>query len=250
MLRKLNRQLEKMMPLITPTSVIIGVLLADFFDDYTSFIPWIFAFMTFSGSLSSNFHSLKDTFFHPLPLFLVFFILHILMPVWAWSIGLFTFSGDTYTITGLVLAMAIPTGISSFIWVTIYRGNISLTLSIILIDTFLSPFIVPFTLSLLVGEKVEMDVFSIMKGLTGMIVIPSLIGMFLNQVTKGKVNDGLSPRLAPFSKIGMALVVMINGAVVSPFLRNIDMKLISITITVFGIAFTGYMFSFLMDEKY
>lgn len=250
MLTNLNRQLDRMMPLVTPASVVLGVLMAGFLKDYTALIPWIFAFMTFSGSLSSNFASLKQTLQHPLPLFLVFIILHIIMPTWAWGIGHITFSGDTYTITGLVLAMAIPTGISSFMWVSIYRGNIPLTLSIILIDTFLSPFIVPFTLSLLVGERVEMDVFNIMKGLIGMIVLPSLLGMYLNQLTKGKMDELLSSRLAPFSKLGLGLVVMINAAVVSPYLSDVDLKLIIIAVTVFCIAFTGYMFSFLIGKLF
>lgn len=248
MLQKLNKQLERMMPLITPSSVIIGVLLASFLKDYSFLISWIFAFMTFAGSLSSNFSSLKQTLNHPFSLFLVLFILHILMPAWAWGVGHIVFSGDLFTITGLILAMAIPTGISSFIWVSIYRGNIPFTLAIILIDTFLSPFIVPFTLSIAVGEKIEMDVFSMMKGLLGMIVLPSLLGMFLNQWTKGKAKDIWGPRLSPFSKLGMGLVVMLNGAVVAPYLQDVNMKLVIITITVFGIAFTGYLFSFLIGK--
>ncbi|MBP2239650.1 putative Na+-dependent transporter [Cytobacillus eiseniae] len=248
MLQKLNKQLERLMPFITPTSVVIGVLLAGILKDYSFLIPWIFAFMTFSGSLSSNFSSLKQTLNHPFALVVVLFILHILMPVWAWGVGHIVFSGDLFTITGFILAMAIPTGISSFIWVSIYRGNLSFTLAIILIDTFLSPFIVPFTLSILVGENIEMDVFSMMKGLLGMIVIPSLLGMFLNQWTKGKVKEEWSPRLAPFSKIGMGFVVMLNGAVVAPYLQEVNMKLVIITITVFFIAFTGYLFSFLIGK--
>jgi predicted Na+-dependent transporter len=248
LLQKLNKQLERMMPLITPTSVVLGVLLAGILKDYSFFIPWIFAFMTFAGSLSSNFSSLKQTLNHPFSLIIVLFILHILMPAWAWGVGHIVFSGDLFTITGFILAMAIPTGISSFIWVSIYRGNIPFTLAIILIDTFLSPFIVPFTLSILVGEKIEMDIFSMMKGLIGMIVLPSLLGMLLNQWTNGKVKEVWSPRLAPFSKMGMGLVVMLNGAVVAPYLQEVNIKLIIITVTVFFIAFTGYLFSFFIGK--
>lgn len=248
MLQKLNRQLEKIMPLITPTSLVIGVLLSTYLKDFSPLIPWIFAFMTFSGSLSSNFRSLKEAFTHPMPLCIAFIILHILMPLWAWGVGHFVFRDDLLTITGLVLAMAIPTGISSFIWVSIYRGNIPFTLSIILLDTLLSPLIVPFTLSILVGSKVEMDVLSMMKGLIGMVVLPSILGMLLNQMTKGKVATDLGKHLAPFSKIGIGLVVMINGAIVSPYLKNVDGKLIIIAITVLCIAFTGYLFSFLIGR--
>jgi bile acid:Na+ symporter, BASS family len=236
------------MPIITPVSVILGVLFANFFINFTNLIPWIFAFITFAGSLSSNATSFKETVRHPLPLFIILIILHILMPVWAWSVGHLTFNGDVETITGLVLGMAIPTGISSMIWVTIYRGNIPLTLSIILLDTFLSPFIVPLTLSILVGGRVDMDIYSMMSGLFLMVVLPSILGMLVNQFTHGKAKEQLSPKLAPFSKLGLGVVVMINGSAVAPYLREIDIKLFMITVTVFFIAFTGYLFSFVIGK--
>jgi len=248
MLQKVNKQLEKIMPLITPVSVVMGVLLSAYLKDFSFLIPWIFAFMTFAGSLSSNFQSLKEVMIHPFPIFLAMLILHVLMPLWAWGVGHVAFSGDAYTITGLILGMVIPTGVTSFIWVSIYKGNIPLVLSIILIDTLLSPILVPFSLSLFVGQRVELDFISMMKGLMGMIVIPSIIGMLLNQVTKGKIKDQLGIRLAPFSKISIGIVVMLNGSVVAPYLKNINLKLVSITLTVFFIALTGYLFSFFLGR--
>jgi bile acid:Na+ symporter, BASS family len=250
MLEKLNSQLEKIMPLITPISVVAGVLLSEQIEEFSFLIPWIFAVMTFSGSLSSNFHSLKNVITHPLPIFIALAILHIIMPLWAWGIGHITFSGDIYTITGLILGMAIPTGITSLIWVSIYKGNIPFTLSIILIDTLLSPILVPFTISLIVGEKIQMDISSIMTGLLGMIVIPSLIGMSLNHWTKGKVKEVWSPRLAPFSKIGIGIVVMLNAAVVAPYLRDVSMKLVMVAVVVFFIAITGYLFTFILGRLF
>lgn len=248
MLLKLNKQLEKIMPLITPTSVVLGVLLSVYIKDFTYLIPWIFAFMTFAGSLNSNFKSLSDVVRHPLPIFAAMVLLHILMPIWAWGVGHITFQGDIFTITGIVLGMAIPTGVTSFIWVSIYKGNIPLTLSIILIDTLLSPLIVPYCLSLLIGERIEMDVLGIMQGLVGMIVVPSILGMLLNQLLKGDVTKKLSSTLAPFSKISIGIVVMLNGAVIAPYLKEINLKLISITLVVFFIAVTGYVFSFLIGK--
>lgn len=234
------------MPLITPASVVIGVFLAGQLKDYSYIIPWVFAFMTFSGSLNSNVGSLRDILHHPKPLFFIVFMLHILMPLFAWSTGHLVFGDDAFTITGLVLAMAIPTGISSFIWVSIYKGNIPLTLSIILLDTFLSPFIVPLTLSVFFQTTVEIDILPMMRGLFWMVVLPSLLGMILNQVTEGKGAATLSRRLAPFSKLGMAVVVMLNGAVVAPYLKEVNLKLILIGVTVFIIAFMGYLLSFLI----
>ncbi|MER2256164.1 MAG: bile acid:sodium symporter family protein, partial [Priestia megaterium] len=55
MLSQLNKMLEKLMPFITPVSLLIGVLIGSSLSQYTFLIPWLFALMTFAGSLNSNF---------------------------------------------------------------------------------------------------------------------------------------------------------------------------------------------------
>ncbi|MGN7940398.1 bile acid:sodium symporter family protein [Virgibacillus sp. 6R] len=247
MLQSINKQLEKLMPFITPTSVVIGVVFTEQFVSLSFLIPWIFAFITFSGSLNSSLSSLKGVLKSPLPFVLVLLILHIIMPIIAWCTGHIIFPNDQFTITGLILAAVIPTGITSFIWVTIYKGNIPLALAIILFDTILSPFLVPHTLALLVGQKVEINTFSIMNGLFFMVVIPSILGMLIHQWTKGK-SVKVGTALAPFSKLGLGFVVMINGAVVAPYLVNITRKLLLITCTVFALAFIGYLIAWFIGK--
>lgn len=240
MLQRLNHRLEKLMPLITPFSVVVGVLLGDVLSPYAFLVPWVFAFMTFSGSLSTGFREFGEVVSHPLPIVSTLFILHVLMPLLAWGVASSLFHGDAYTITGIVLGMVIPTGITSFIWVSIYKGSIPLSLSIILIDTMLSPFVVPSSLFLLVGTHVHIDALNIMKGLLWMIVLPSLAGMLLNQLTRGGIKQALGPKLAPFTKLGMGVVVGINGAVVAPYLSHVSGKLVSIAVLVVFLAAIGY----------
>lgn len=248
MLQSINSQLEKFMPIITPAGVVIGVIAASDLKEFSFLIPWIFAFVTFAGSLGSNFKSLKEAVLHPFPVFITLFILHVFMPLWAWGIGHIVFSGDTSTLIGLILGMVIPAGITSFIWVSMYKGNTTLTLSIILIDTLLSPLIVPYSLHAFVGATVKIDSASLILGLFQMVVIPSLIAMCCNQLTHGKVKQVLNPSLAPLGKLGVFLVVMLNGSEVAPYLRHIDLKLLSVTIVVFFIALSGYLFSFVISK--
>ncbi|MFP3719012.1 bile acid:sodium symporter family protein [Niallia circulans] len=245
MLEKMNAFLGKWMPLLTPISVLIGVLLSDILHHVSFLVPWIFAVMTFIGSLTSNLKSVKYTITHPLSLLLTLAILHILTPLWAFGIGHLFFQNDPYTITGLTLAVVIPTGITSIIWVSLYKGNIALTLAIILLDTLLSPFLVPLSMSLFVGETVQLEVWGMMKGLLGMIVLPSIFGMMVNQFSVEKAKKW-NHTLSPFSKIGLALVVSINSSVVAPYLRNIDKKFLQVALTVFVIALSGYFFAWIL----
>ncbi|MBY0011870.1 bile acid:sodium symporter family protein [Paenibacillus typhae] len=245
MLLKLNRVLNRMMPLITPLSVLTGVLCGSALTPYTYLSPWLFAFMTFAGSISLGVRDFVNVIKKPLPLFVCLFILHIAMPLVAFGLGNLLYYTDQFTITGLVLAAVIPTGVSSFIWVSIYKGNTALTLSIILIDTLLAPFVVPGVLSVLIGTNVELDTWAMMGSLFWMIVVPSLLGMILNEWSKGAVAPVWSPRLNPFSKVFMAVVIMINGSVISPYLADIDLKLIGLAAVIVFMASTGYVLCFL-----
>ncbi|CAH1209913.1 bile acid:sodium symporter family protein [Paenibacillus sp. JJ-223] len=246
MLHTLNARLNRFMPLITPTSIIIGVLCGSVLSSYTFLSPWLFAFMTFAGSISLGFRDFLNVLKKPFPLFICLFILHLLMPLIALGMGYMTFPTDAYTITGLVLAAVIPTGVSSFIWVSIYKGNIALTLSIILVDTVLAPFIVPGVLSLLVGASVQLDIWAMMSSLFWMIVVPSLLGMLLNEWTKGSIVKTWGPRLNPFTKLFMAAVVAINGSVVAPYLANLNWRLVGLAVVIITLAGLGYALSYLI----
>lgn len=245
MLVRLNKVLEKFLPMITPASVLIGILLSGLLVPFAYLVPWIFAFMTFSGSLNANFIDLKRVLIHPKPVLISLIILHIVMPLIALGVGNLFFSGETYIITGIVLSFVIPTGIMSLIWVTIYRGNAALTLSIILVSTLLSPLLITYSLKLLVGSNVEIDQWGMMSGLFWMIVLPSVLGMIVNHLTDGKVTKTLSPKLAPFTKIGLGVVVAINSAAVAPLLADISLKLVAIIATVALLASTGFLIGWL-----
>ena len=248
MLQNVNRFLEKAMPVITPTGVVLGVIFAHYLDSYIYLVPWFFAFISFTGSLGSNFGSLKRVVSNPVPILIVLAILHVIMPIWAWMLGHIVFPGDHYTITGLVLGVVIPTGVTSLLWVSIYKGNTILALTIILIDTLLSPIIVPYSVAFFSGTAIEMDTMALMKGLIGMVVIPSVIAMVLNHATKGKIKPALGPKLSPFSKIAIGICVTLNSSKVAPFLSKVDTKLIKMAVMVFLISFSGYLLSWVIAK--
>lgn len=233
MLKNINSIMEKMLPFLTPSSVVIGIVFSTIFDDFSQLVPWIFAFITFAGSLNLSFHAFKQALLHPLPIFVVLLLLHLFIPLWAFAVGHLAFQEDSFTIIGLVLAVIIPTGVTSFIWVSIHKGNLALALAVILIDTFISPFVVPASLLVLVGRTVEIDVWNMMSGLFFMIILPSILGMLVNEWTKKELKQRIAAVLSPFSKIALSLVVIINSAIVAPYLANPNKKLILIGFFVF-----------------
>jgi BASS family bile acid:Na+ symporter len=248
LLNGLNRVLERWMPLLTPLGVLVGILASAQLKDYKQLVIWIFAGMTFIGSLGANFTDLGRVVRQPMPIIVNLMILHLVMPLIGWAVANAMFPGDVLTETGFILLFAIPTGVVSLVWVSIYRGNIALTLTLILVDTLLSPFITPATLSLFVGAKVQIDTWGMMQGLLWMIVIPSLAGMTLNQMTRGQIKQNWGPKLAPFTKIGLFTVVAINSAVVAPYLKEAGTDILFMIASTIGIVALGYALGWLVSQ--
>ena len=74
-----------------------------------------------------------------------------------------------------------------------------------------------------------------------MVVIPSVIGVAINQITKGKVNKNVAPCLKPFSKIGLLFVIMINTSQVSDALiKDASWRYVPIVLLCVALASAGF----------
>ena len=123
MLEKFNSFIEKWMAFVTPVCLLMGVLFPDIAKHGVPYVTYAFAFMTFIGALKSRFRDVADVFKRPLPLILMLFVLHVLVPVIACGIGHLLFPGNANYITGMVLEFSVPTAVISLMWVSIYNGN-------------------------------------------------------------------------------------------------------------------------------
>ncbi len=242
-----NKYLQKWMPILTPLSLVIGVLLENVGHQLLFLVPWLFAFMTFAGSLSMNFEAIKSLKKYPAVILIAIAFLHLLMPVWAYFVSTIIFDDHLLTI-GFVLAVAIPTGVTSFIWVSICRGHLVLCLAIILIDTLLSPIIIPALLHIVVGQTIKIDTTGLIFDLLWMIVVPSIVGVALNEFTKGNIAVTLGKKLAPFSKLSLFSIVMINSSAIAPYMKNISWELVGVILVVFVLAVSGYVFCLVLGH--
>lgn len=247
MLSKWNKWLQRMMPILTPLSLVIGVVLEEWLIPFLFLVPWMFAFMTFAGSLSMNFDGFKHFKKYTTVIVVTIAFLHIIMPIWAYIVAEVLFNDPLYTI-GFVLAVAVPTGVTSFIWVSVTKGNMVLCLSIILIDTVLSPFIMPALIHVVAGSSIDVQVGAMMKDLMWMIVLPSILGVFVHEYAHPRVTATLSTTFAPFSKISLFLIVMINSSAIAPYVETITWELMKIIVAVLFVAISGYFFCYVVGR--
>jgi len=218
---KINRCLDRLIPITTPLAVALGLFLPDVFIHLRPLVIWLFGVMTFSGALKLTASEIGTAVRSPIPILLFFITSHVLMPLAAlFSSSLFF--DNTDLITGFVLLFAGPTAVSGFIWITIFKGDKALALSLILLDTLLAPFVVPATISVLMGAKVTMNMSGIAVSLLFMVVIPTIIAVALNETSRGKIPEVICPALNPLAKICLILVIAANSSVVAPNIRFSD----------------------------
>lgn len=154
MLNRWNAAIEKRMAFVTPACLVFGVLFPEIAGKGLPLVPVMFAVMTFIGALKSGFRDVGRVFQNPLPLLLAVLFLHVIMPAAAWGAGHLFFSDHPDLITGIVLEFTVPAAVVGVMWVSIYQGNQSMALSLVVLDTVLAPFVIPATLHVLVGTKV------------------------------------------------------------------------------------------------
>jgi predicted Na+-dependent transporter len=212
----LNRRLEQLMPVLTPLGVILGFLFPLVFIKLRPFIPWLFSILTLSGALKLRAKDLSRAVQAPLSILLFFLSAHVMMPLAVFLLCSLLFRGDGDTISGYVLLFSVPTAVSGFIWVSIYQGDTALALALILLDTLVAPLVVPGTVSLFLGTKVALDMTGISLSLIFMVVAPTIIGVTIHEISRGKIPLLVSPYLNPLAKICIVSVIASNTSVVAP----------------------------------
>lgn len=232
--------MQKWIAVLTPLSLLIGVVFDEIGQTFIGWIPFVFALMTFISALNIKMRDAKVFIEHPKTILIAIAFLHILMPIWAYFLAE-TFFDDHLLTIGFVLAVAVPTGVTSMIWITISKGNVPLGLAIVLIDTMLAPFVIPSILHFVVGNQLDIATTSIMIDMIWMIVLPSLAGIAVNELTKGQFPKKYNQYLGPTSKLCLFFIVMVNSSVVAPYFKNLNAEMVKIIAVVLCVSISGYV---------
>ncbi len=211
-----NACFERYMFVFIPASLVSGFLLSPFLFDLTFLVPFLFAYLTFVMAMGCGWEQMKSAFRTPAPLALTFALAHVAAPWIAYETGVLLFGPNSPYVVGLVLFTAIPLGVSSVIWVSMSGGGVPLTLALIVLDSALSPFVVPAIVSFYFGTDIAFDRIGVMKDLLLIVVAPTAFGVLVNELSKGRAKPWSAPVTAPTSKLVFAAVVMINAAAIAP----------------------------------
>ena len=220
-----DAKVSRIMPLLPPLGLILGFFLPGVFIHLHPVVPWFLGLVTFSGAMGLRVSEFGDTIRNPLPMIIFFVFVRLIMPLYVLFFSSFIFSGDSDIIAGFILFYSGPSAISGFIWISAFRGDKALGLSLILLDTLLSPLIMPGTISILIGTRVAVNSSAIMSTLFFMVVIPTIIGVTLNETSRGKIPAQISPYLNPFIKTSLVLIIAANTSSVLSSIQLNDLKI-------------------------
>lgn len=247
-----NRYTGKWMPIIVLFCLCTGIFFSESIGHLTFLVPYVFAFMTFTGALNSNLRQLFHIAQHPLTLLIAFVLIHVAIPLLALGAGHVLFAGHPQFITGTVLEYVVPSAVASVMWCTMSGGNISLTLSILLVDTLAAPLILPFSLHILLGAHVQINIWGMMRDMMWMVTIPALLAMLLNQLTNDRVGKKLSPVMAPYGKLALIFIITVNSTRVASFVRHMNLIQFEVAVVILVLAISGYIagwfFAFLLHQ--
>lgn len=240
-LNKFNKFLDKAMPVFAPLGVILGVFFPSVFLYLRPHVPWIFGLITLSGALKLQARDLLKAVSTPLPLLTFFFSAHVVLPLTVFFLSSLAFPNNPDIVSGYVLLYAVPTAVTSSIWIVIFRGDLALGLTLILLDSVLAPFVVPGTVKLLLGTSINLNMTGIMISLIFMVAIPTIVGVTLNEKSRGKIPALTGPFLNPISKISIVLVVAPNAAAAAPQIHPENPMLWLIIVLCIGLSTLGFI---------
>lgn len=240
-----NTSLDKLMPILTPSGVVLGLLLGNSVSSVTWTVTWIFAFITFSNTINIKLLDFKEVVKKPITIVVFLLIFHGIIPFIVWVISSLCFPNDPNFVTGFILLFSIPVAVSASVWTGIYNGKIPLTISFILLDTILAPLITPAIVKLYMGKTVAIDGRGMLLSLLWMVVIPSIIGVLTNHFTHGKVQKKITPVCKPLGKIGLFIVIVLNSSKIRNSINTFEIEFIYVGIVCLVLSFLGFLISHL-----
>lgn len=249
-LQRLNDRMSDHMPLLVVCMLALGLLFPEQVGFLRSWVTGLMIFQTFAGSLGGSVHDLLRVLSHPKPVLLVMVSLHVFMPLWALAVGSLCFPEQPLYTLSMVLIEASPAAVSSLIWVIIGGGSVELCLSIVLLETMLSPFLLPLTLRLLCGTVVQLDTAGMIGDLFIMVVIPAAAAMALHRIVGDAPCDRAKRVLSPFSKMAVLGIIAANVTRCAPFLHDLNGELVLLLLVTWLMRVSGLAIGWLLSRLF
>ncbi|OMF21550.1 bile acid:sodium symporter [Paenibacillus sp. FSL H8-0548] len=244
-----NRHFERWMFILIPGSLIFGFIFARQLQPYIETVPYLFAYVTLTMAIGCGLGQLREVMKRPGIMALTFVIAHVISPLVAFGLGSLVFGADSPYVVGLVLFTIIPIGVSTVLWVGMSGGSVPLMLAMVVLDSALSPLVVPAGIHLFFDSAVEVKAGPIIIDLLIIIVLPTIIGVGLNQMSRGRIQNAVAPYTSPLSKLCFVAVVSLNASAIAPHLDKLKQDMVLLIPLVVVLVGLCYAFGYIGTAK-
>jgi predicted Na+-dependent transporter len=240
-----NRLFERWMFVIIPGSLVFGFLFASQLSPFIQAVPYLFAYVTLTMAIGCGLGQLREVLRRPGIMGLTFIIAHVLSPLVAYGIGTLVFGAESPYVVGLVLFTIIPLGVSTVLWVGMSGGSVPLVLAMVVLDSALSPLVVPAGIHLFFDTAIDVKAGPLIVDLLIIIVLPTITGVALNQLSRGQIQGVVQPFTAPVSKFCFVAVVALNASAIAPHLDQLKEDMLLLVPLVVVLVSLCYAFGYI-----
>ncbi|AJY77427.1 bile acid:sodium symporter [Paenibacillus beijingensis] len=226
--------------LIIPGALFLGFIFSDQLLPFAGLAPWLFAYVTLVMAIGCGPEQLLVVLRRPWAILLSLLLAHVVSPLAAYGAGTLLLGSDSPYVAGLVLFTLIPLGVSTVLWVALSGGSVPLVLAMVVLDSLLSPIVVPAGIRLLFSQGVSVDTGSVISDLLLIVVLPTVAGVLLHIASRGRIQPAVKPYAVPLSKLCFIGVVSLNAAVIAPHaaLLKADMiRIVPLVILLVGFCY-------------
>lgn len=249
-LRAANRFLERWMVILTPLAMVAGWRWQRELLPFAAASGWLFALMTLALSLGTSWSDLRQVTSRPLPAAVALLLLHFVAPFYAWLAWRAFFPAAPDVGVGLVLATAVPIGVSSLLWASLAGGDVPLALTLVTLDTLASPFVFPLIILLFAGRQVHFVAGAVIAGLVKMVVLPTVLGVTSHDLTGGRLHRIVEPYAQLTAKVTMILAVLLSVASSAARLPGLDRHYLPALVTLLVLSALGYASGFVAGRLF
>lgn len=187
------------------------------FTPFSPYVSYLLMFVMFTMGVSLSVTDFKYVLTRPKPVIICTLLHYLVMPLGAWLLTKI-FHMPTDLAVGMILVGSVSSGTASNVIIYLAKGDVALSVTISSISTLVGVVFTPLLTYLLVGQSVEVNVWSMFEHIVLIVLVPIISGLIIHHLFNRVVKQ-LEPLLPLFS---MCCIVFIIGVVVAASQAQIE----------------------------
>lgn len=215
----------------------------------TDYTAWFLGAAMFGMGLTIKAEDFRAVFAQPKDMILGCIAQYTIMPLAAWGIAA-AFHLPADLAVGVILVGCCPGGTASNVITYIAGGDVTLSVGMTIVSTFLAPVMTPLLTYALAGRWVEVSFAAMVLSVTKVILIPVLLGLLLHRVLGRRIEKAVA--FVPLISV-TAIVMIIAGIIADNVEKIMTCGLLVLAVVIlhnfFGLFF-GLLIAHVFKEKY